>query len=200
MGRRIKQILFVAFLAIACFSVWIVMLYMRKAQEEKAWEREFLTRYHGALNDMAYSLGRFQKTESYEEQLSCLQEIINDLTQLKAYMEMHINLAGISMPDKTGGVDTAGWRETESVAGFIRNGGSINSRQIAAFQADGVISEQEAAVIQFLREETEKLYGDMTVMEDGANYRYVLSSLEVYQRLTEIMKDAKAQLLRINEE
>lgn len=55
-------------------------------------------------------------------------------------------------------------------------------------------------MIQFLREETEKLYGDMTVMEDGANYRYVLSSLEVYQRLTEIMKDAKAQLLRINEE
>lgn len=199
-GKGKIRLYIAAAIAFVCLAGWIALLYVQKAQEEKGWEHEFLTRYHAALNDMASDLGRFEEAETFEGQLSCLEAIASDLVQLKAHMEMHINLAGISMPEKTAsGVDMAGWREAESVIGLVSKGGTVDSCQIASFQADGAISEEEAAVIQFLKAETDRLYGDMTVPdENGMNYRYVLPSIEVYQRLTAIFQDMKAQLIRIN--
>lgn len=199
-GKGKIQLHIAAAIAVICLAGWIALLYVHKAREEKGWEYEFLTRYHAALNDMASDLGHFEETETFEGQLSCLEAITNDLVQLKAHMEMHINLAGISMPEKTvSGVDMAGWREAESVIGLVNKGGTVDSCQIESFQADGAISEEEAAVIQLLKEETDRLYGDMTVPdENGTNYKYVLSSIEVYQRLTAIFQDMKAQLIRIN--
>lgn len=199
-GKGKIQFHIAAAIAVICLAGWIVLLYVHKAREEKGWEHEFLTRYHAALNDMASDLGHFEETETFEGQLSCLEAITNDLVQLKAHMELHINLAGISMPEKTASeVDIAGWREAESIIGLVSKGGMVDSCQIASFQADGAISEEEAAVIQLLKEETDRLYGDMIVPdENGMNYKYELSSIEVYQRLTAIFQDMKAQLIRIN--
>lgn len=199
-GKGKIQLHIAAAIAVICLAGWTILLYVQKAQEEKGWEHEFLTRYHAALNDMLNDLGRFEETETFEGQISCLEAITNDFMQLKAHMEMHINLARISMPEKSvSGVDMAGWREAESVIGLINKGGTVNSCQIASFEADGAISEEEAAVMQLLKEGTDRLYGDMTAPdENGMNYKYVLSSIEVYQRLTAIFQDMKAQLIRIN--
>lgn len=198
MKKRKNGILAGAAAVIFCLAVWIIMLYAQKAREERAWEQEVLTRYYGGLNDAVHHLSGFREADSYDEQISCLQAVIKDLLQLKAYMEMHIHLAGVSTWGETEDADPAGWKKAESVAGLIVNGGTVNSRETESFLADGVISEQEAAVMEFLREETEGLYRDMTETEEGGDYRYVLSSGEVYRRLTEIMTDAHARLIQIN--
>lgn len=192
--KRKIQIHIAAVLVVVCLIGWIVMLYTERHREEKSWENQFLTRYHGALNDLAHHLGQFEEAKSFEDQFSCLETITNDLMQLKAFMEMHINLVGISMPESmTSGVDPSGWREAEMIVGLINNGGTVNSYQIESFWADGAISEWEAAVIQLLKEETEKLYIDMAVPAENGNYKYVLSSVEVYQRLAEIMQNVRRQ-------
>lgn len=42
---------------------------------------------------------------------------------------------------------------------------------------------------------------DMRMMEeDGVNYEYALSSLEVYRRWTEIMQNVKIQLVQIGQD
>lgn len=80
--------------------------------------------------------------------------------------------------------------------GLINNGGTIDSYQIESFRADGVISEAEVSALQLLKEEALKLQNDMCVSDDaGINYK--LSSVEVYQRLTEMMQKVKTQLLPV---
>lgn len=183
-----------AALVVVCLIGWIVILYVQKYQEEKNRENEFLMRYSAALNDVTHHLGQFEEMKSFEEQLSCLERVTNDLVQLKAYMEIHINL--LTPKGVTSKVNTSGWHEAETVIGLINNGGMIDSYQIESFRADGVISEAEVSALQLLKEEALKLQNDMC-MSDDAGINYKLSSVEVYQRLTEMMQKVKAQLLPV---
>lgn len=192
-----------AVLSVAGLAVWIAVLYTGRSSLENAWEKEFLIRYSAVLNDMASDLGHFEEADSDEEQLSCLWAVTNDLMQLKAFMEVHVNLMAVTMPEKmTAGADPPGWREAERVAGYISRGGTEKSEPLGA---EGAVSEETAAVIRLLREETEQLYGDMRAPEEGRadsegaegarpDYRYVLSSAEVYQRLTEMLQRVRRQI------
>ncbi len=77
----------------------------------------------------------------------------------------------------------------------INTGGFLQSEQIEPFQADGF----HAAVILLMKKEMDRLYSEMTIMdEDGGNYKYALSSIEVYQRLIEISYYVKSQILQIH--
>lgn len=201
--KRKIQIHIVAVLVVVCLVGWIVLLYAEKHQEKGDWEKEFLTRYSAVLSDVSWHLGQFEEMKSFEDQRACLETITNDLMQLKAYMEMHIKLAGISMPEKikASEINTLGWHEVETAIGFINNGGMIDSCLIESFWTDGAISEEENSVIRFLKEETEKLWKDMHLVdEDGVDDQYVLSSLQVYQRLTEMMQQVKVQLMQLNQQ
>ncbi len=199
---RSRVLLYIAAASVTvCLIGWIIMLYAERSRIEKGWENEFLMRYSAVLNDVTHNLGYFEEADSYEGQISYLELVINNLMQLKAFMEMHSKLAAVTEPGShVSEADQEGWREAERVAWFIGNGGIMDSYQIEPFRADGVISEGEAAVMQFLKEEAEKLYHDMTVPDkDGMNYRYdVLSAIEVYQRLTELMQDVRRMLTQGN--
>ena len=197
-GQKIQK--YIAAAVIVCLVGWIAVLYVERHRQEKGWENQFLSQYSAALSDVTWHLGQFEEMKSFEDQLDCLELITNDLMQLKAYMEMHIELLSVSKPKIASTVDSLGWHEAETVIGFINNGGAINSDSIESFRADGVISTEEIAIIQLLKEETEKLVEDMRMMdEDEVNYEYALSSLEVYRRLTEIMQNVKIQLVRMGQ-
>lgn len=197
-GQKIQK--YIAAAVIVCLVGWIAVLHVERHRQEKGWENQFLSQYSAALSDVTWHLGQFEEMKSFENQLDCLELITNDLMQLKAYMEMHIELLGVSKPKIASTVDPLGWHEAETVIGLINNGGAINSDSIESFRADGVISTEEIAIIQLLKEETEKLVDDMRMMdEDGVNYEYALSSLEVYRRLTEIMQNVKIQLVRMGQ-
>lgn len=43
-----------AAIVVICLAGWIALLYVQKAQKEKGWEYEFLTRYHAALNELIH--------------------------------------------------------------------------------------------------------------------------------------------------
>ena len=196
--KRKIQIHIAAAFVVVCLVGWIVLIYAEKHQEKEDWENEFLMRYSAVLSDATWHLGQFEEMKSFEDQKACLEIITNDLMQLKAYMEMHINLAGISMPEaiKAPEINTSGWYEVETVIGIINNGGTIDSYSIESFWTDGAISEEEKGVIWFLKEEMEKLWRDMHLLnEDGVNDQYVLSSLEIYQRVTEMMQQVKHQMI-----
>lgn len=165
---------------------WIVRLYTERSALEKRQEQEFLTRYGAGLNDLANSLERFEGAQTPYDQISCLNDVLDDLTELKAFMEMHIKL----VEDVTDAGPSA-WRETEKVVWRIRHGGE----QTEAFDKDGFISQSEAAVILTLEDEIRILRSDMTVLLDDGNYEYRLTSLEVYSRLKEIMVDIQTQLI-----
>lgn len=200
---RPRVLLSTAYIAAAAVTVcligWIIMLYAERSRVEKGWENEFLTRYSAALNDVTHHLRCFEEADSYEGQISYLDMVINDLMQLKAFMEMHSKLAAVAEPDShVSGADQEGWKEAERVAWFIGSGGIMDSYQIEPFRADGVISEDEATIVRVLKEETEKLYHDMTV-QDGTNYRQdALTSIEVYRRLTELLQDVLRMLTQGN--
>lgn len=197
-GQKIQKYIMAA--VIVCLVGWIAVLHVERHRQEKGWENQFLAQYSAALSDVTWHLEQFEEMKSFENQLDCLGLITNDLMQLKAYMEMHIELLSVSKPKIASTVDSLGWHEAETVIGFINNGGAINSDSIESFRADGVISTEEIAIIQLLKEETEKLVDDMRMMdEDGVNYEYALSSLEVYRRLTEIMQNVKIQLVRMGQ-
>lgn len=197
--RKVQRYIVAVFLTVCCIG-WIALLYIQDFREKKAWEQEFLTRYHAAMNDLICDLDHFKEMKSFEEQLSCLGAITNDMMQLKAYMEIHVNLITISMPEvRNAHMDPAGWREMESIIGLINNGGFLHSEQIESFQADGFLSEEEAAVILLMKKEMDRLYSEMTtISENGGNYKYALSSIEVYQHLTEISYYVKSQILQIH--
>ena len=175
--KRIILIHIVAAIAVVFLVGWIVMLYGEKARQEKAWESGFLVRYGAALNDIVSHLGNFEEADSSEEQFSWLGAVTNDLMQLKAFMEMHVKL--INFKD-----DGPGWREAERLAGFISNGGTMDSHQIESFRADGIISKEEKAILRLLKDEIIKLNHDM------------LSSAEVYQRLTELLQNVQRQMIQ----
>lgn len=182
-----------AVLTLAGLAVWIVMLYAERSRLEEAWEKEFLMRYSAVLNDLASDLGHFEEADSFDGRLSCLEAVTNDLMQMKAFMEMHVKLMTITMPEKMSvGMDPAGWQEAERVVRYIRTGGRSDVQKTEAFGADGAIPEDEAAMIRLLKEETEKLYRDMTA-ESGSDDNYVLSSAEVYRRLTELLQKVRRQ-------
>lgn len=195
-GKGKIQIHIAAIAVIICLVGWIAMLYAQKNQREQSLENEFLTRYSAALNDVIFHLEEFEGAKSFEEQLSCLEKITIDITQLKAYMEMHVKLP--TSKDMSAGINTLGWNEAETIIAFINNGGTINSYQIESFREDGIISEDEAAIIQFLKEEAKELWSDMCVLEEDGVCKYILSSAEVYQRLTELMQNGKLQLIQAN--
>ena len=164
---------------------WIVKLYAERSDLEKRQEQEFLTRYGAGLNDLAHSLERFGEAQTPYDQISCLNDVLDDLTELKAFMEMHIKLV-----EDVADADPSAWRETEKVIWRIRHGGE----QTEAFDKDGIISESEAAVILMLKDEVATLRSDVTVWRDDGNYENALTSLEVYSRLKEIMTGIQAQL------
>lgn len=190
MGKRKILIHIAAAVAFVCLAGWIIMLYSEKDRQGKALENEFLMRYGAVLNDIASNLDHFEEADSFEEQISYLEAVNNDLMQLKAFMEMHVKL--MNFKD-----DGPGWREAERLAGFIGNGGTLDSYQIESFWADGAISEREAAVLRLLKDETQNLYHDMMASDgDEANYKYVLSSAEVYQRLAELLQNVRRQMIQ----
>lgn len=187
---------------IVCLAGWIMALYIERNQQEKGWENQFLAQYSAVLSDVTWHLGQFEEMKSFEDQRASLEVVTNDLMQLKASMKMHIELLSVSKPKvMTSAVDSLGWHEAETVIGLINNGGAINSDSVDSFWSDGIISKEEYAVIQLLKEEMVKLWGDMRVVdEEGAAEVYALSSLEVYQRLTGIMQNVKMQLVRIGQD
>lgn len=196
--KRIILIHIAAAIAVGSLVGWIVMLYAEKDRQEKVRENEFLMRYGAVLNDMISDLGHFEEADLPEEQFSCLGAVTNDLMQLKAFMEMHVKLMTLKVPDDiSADSDQSGWREAERLVWFINNGGTMDSYQIESFRADGVISEGEAAILRLLKDETQNLYHDMMVPdEEGAYYKYVLSSAEVYQRLTELLQNVQRQMIQ----
>lgn len=196
--KRIILIHIVAAVVFVCLAGWIIMLYSEKDRQEKAWDNEFLMRYGAVLNDIASDLEHFEEADSSEEQFFCLGAVTNDLMQLKAFMEMHVKLMMLKVPDDISFEDDqSGWREAERLVGFINNGGTMDSYQIESFRADGVISEGEAAILRLLKYETQNLYHDMMAPdEDGAYYKYVLSSAEVYQRLTGLLQNVRRQMIQ----
>lgn len=190
MVHKRRRWIYAAAVLAAGLAVWIALLYAGRSRLENAWEKEFLTRYSAVLNDMASDLGHFEEAGSPEEQLLYLGAVANDLMQLKAFMEMHVNLMTITMPEQMAGADLSGWRKAERMARYISGGGTENGQEKEPFGA---------ALIRLLREETEQLYHDMRAPEEGRadpegavgagpDYRYVLSSAEVYQRLTEMLQ------------
>ena len=72
----------------------------------------------------------------------------------------------------------------------IENGGTEDSYITEPFGANGVISEEEAAAVRLLKEMTANLYRAMNASED----QYMLSSAEVYQRLTEMLQKVQRQM------
>lgn len=188
----------VAAIAVVCLAGWIVMLYGEKDRQEKAREKEFLVRYGAVLNDLTSDLDHFEKADSYEEQLSCLEAVTNDLMQLKAFMEIHVKLMALKVPDDMSSeADQSGWREAEKLVWFINNGGMMDSHQVESFRADGIISEEEAAILRLLKDETQNLYHEMIAPDgDESNYEYVLSSAEAYQRLAELLQNVRRQMIQ----
>ena len=166
---------------------WIVRLYAERSALEERQEQEFLTRYRAGLNDLANSLEKFVEAQTPDDQISCLNAVLDDLIELKAFMEMHIHLA-----ENVADAGPSAWRETEKLIWTIRYGG----KQTEAFDKDGIISENEAAVILLLKEEIGILRSDMTVWRDDGNYENNLTSLEVYSRLKEIMINIHTQLTK----
>lgn len=198
-AKRKLWIYAAAALVILCLLGWVVMLYAEKGRREDAWEKEFLMRYSAALNDLGSDLGHFEEADSFEEQLSGLGAVANDLMQLKAFMELHVNLM-VSGTDKAVlQIEPTGWKEAERAARYF-GGGPGDFYQREPFGADGAISEEEMAIIRFLREETERLYHDIwhhdaeAQGEGGVSDMYALSSAEVYQRLTEILQKLKGKM------
>lgn len=177
---------------------WIIMLYSENDRQEKARENEFLVRYGAVLNDLISDLDHFEEADSFEEQLSCLEAATNDLMQLKAFMEIHVKLMALKMPDDMSSeADQSGWREAEKLVWFITNGGMMDSHQVESFRTDGIISEEEADILRLLKDETQNLYHDMIAPDgDEANYKYVLSSAEVYQRLAELLQNVRRQMIQ----
>lgn len=175
----------IAVLVVVFLTGWIVKLYTERNALAKRQEQEFLTRYGAGLNDLDNSLERFGEAQTSYDQISCLNDVLDDLTELKAFMEMHIKLV-----EDVADADPSAWRETEKLVWKIRHDGE----QTEAFDKDGIISESEAAVILMLKEEISILRSDMTVLRDDGNYEYRLTSLEVYSRLKEIMIDTQTQL------
>lgn len=196
--KRIILIHIVAAVAVASLAGWIIMLYGEKDRQEKARENEFLMRYGAVFNDMISDFGHFEEADSPEEQFSCLGAVTNDLMQLKAFMEMHVKLMTLKVPDDISSEsDQSGWREAERLVWLINNGGTMDSYQMESFWADGIISEEEADILRLLKDETQKLYHDMMAPdEDGQGYKYVLSSAEVYQRLAELLQDVRRQMIQ----
>lgn len=197
MTRKRKLLLYIGgVLMAACLAGWIVMLYAEKGRLQNAWEKEFLTRYRAVLNDLVNDLGHFEDAGSYEEQFSCLGAVTDDLMQMKAFMEVHANLMTVTMPEIiSSGVEPSGWREAEKLAWQMGRGGTEGSYKAESFGADGAVSEEEAAMIRLLREETEALYHDLTEAADGGSPRdpCALSSAEVYKRLTELLQRVRRQ-------
>ena len=186
MTRKHKLLIYGIAVILAVFLTgWIIRLYAERSALEKRQEQEFLTRYGAGLNDLANSLERFGETQTSYDQISCLNDVLDDLTELKAFMEMHIKLI-----EDVADADPSAWRETEKVVWRIRHGGN----QTEAFDKDGIISESEAAVILMLKEEVATLRSDMVVLRDDGNYENSLTSLEVYSRLKEIMINIQTQL------
>lgn len=177
---------------------WIIMLYAEKDRQEKARENEFLVRYGAVINDLTSDLDHFEEADSFEEQLSCLEAATNDLMQLKAFMEIHVKLMALKVPDNMSPeADQSGWREAERLVWFINNGGMMDSHQVESFRTDGIISEEEADILRLLKDETQNLYHDMMAPDgDEANYKYVLSSAEVYQRLAELLQNVRRQMIQ----
>lgn len=189
MSRKRKiQVHVAAALVVLCLIGWIVMLYVGKHQEEKGQEYNILARYNFALTCLTDPLNKFEKMTTFEDQIDCLDVIADELKHLSAYVDMKNALIGTDTP--------ALYREIESVAILFTQGGRINGCSISPFAEDGKISEEEATVIRLLKEETEKLYHDITVLDkDGVNYKYVLTVNEVEQRLNTTIQNVRTQLI-----
>ena len=186
--KRKIQVHIVAALVAVCLTGWIVMLYVHNHQEEKSREHAVLTRYSFAFSCLTDPLNKFEKMTTFEDQIDCLEVIAEELRRLSTYVDMKNALMGTDDPIL--------YTKIESVAILFMQGGRINGGSISPFAEDGKISEEEAAVIRLLKEETEKLYHDMTVLDkDGVNYKYVLTVNEVEQRLNTTIQNVRTQLI-----
>ena len=189
MSRKRKiQIHVVAALVVVVLIGWIIFLYADEHQKEKGQENYILTMYDAALATLSVPLDQFDEAATPADQLSCLEVIVDELQHLSAYIDITYGFIDVSSPPL--------YVEIESIATLLIQGGTISGHSIAPFSEDGLISKEEAAVIQLLKEEIEKLRNDMTELDkDGVSYEYVLSPDEVYQRLTTIIENVQTRLI-----
>ena len=149
--------------------------------------------YDAALATLSVPLNQFDEAATPAEQLSCLEVIADELQHLSAYIDISYAYIGAGDPTL--------YTEIETIAILFMQGGAYNGHPIPSFSEDGVISEEEAAVIRLLKEETETLGNDMTVLDkDGVQYNYALSLGEVYQRLTAIIENVQTRLIGASQE
>ena len=190
--KRIIQVHIVAGLVIACLIGWIIVLYSEKHEAEKKQENDILTMYNIQLTKLSVPLSKFEEASTFDDQFSCLQVIADELRLFSAHLDM------VGMLGKAGTWPL--YSEVEGIAVVLMEGGTYNGLWIASFAEDGKISQEETQVILLLKEETEKLLGDMIAFEeDGVTYQYVLSCEEVHERLWEIIEDVDSQLIQINQ-
>lgn len=191
--KRKIQIHIVAALVVVCLIGWIVFLYAEARQKEKGQDNHILTMYDVALTTLSVPLNQFDEAVTPADQLSCLEVIADELQHLSAYIDISYGLIGTGDPTL--------YTKIETIAILFMQGGTYNGRPIPSFPEDGTISNEEAAVIRLLKEETETLRNDMTVLDkDGVNYEYVLSLDEVYRRLTTIIENVQTRLIGASQE
>ncbi len=193
MRKRRKLLIHIAAaLVIAGLMTWIAALYVSEHQRKKGGEYAALTRYSFALTCLTDPLNKFEKMTAFEDQINCLEVIADELRRLSIYIDMKNAVFGTDYPTL--------YTEIETTAILLEQGGTISGCSLSPFAEDGKISEEEAAVIQLLKEETEQLYHDMTVsVSDGNGYRYVLTPDETDRRLNEMIQNVRAQLVKTNQ-
>ena len=173
--------IFLAVLLVTC----LVIVHIAAYNEKKGEDSHILTMYDSTLLDLCTSLDQFEAAQSPDNQLACLQVIEEQLKILSAHMQM-----SSSFIDGNTGLYMANAIDVKCVADLIEG-----------FKQDDKISMDEAAVIQQLREDVEKLRIDMrkSLDEEGvAAYEWLLTPSEVFQKLTVIMQDIEAAILEIN--
>lgn len=196
MTKKKKIVLIGSILLAVLLATWIVILHITAYNEKKGEDSHILTMYDIALLDLSTSLGQFEAAQSFDNQLACLQVIEEQLKILSAHMQM-----SSSFIDENTDLYMANAIEVQGVADLIEGGGMVNGHTVLSFKEDDKISTDEAAVIQQLKEDVEKLRIDMrkSLDEEGvAAYEWLLTPSEVFQKLTVVMQDTEAAILKIN--
>lgn len=180
-------------LAAVVLIVWIVCIHIQAYNENRGEDNHILAMYDSGLLFLSNALDTFDTAQNFDDQLVCLQAVTEELNILSAQMEMsHPFIEGDT------GMYASDAQEAKIVANLIETGGMVNGQSIPSFKEDGKISADEAAVLQQLQDEVETLRNAMrkNLEEQGGSYEYVLQPSELFQRVTAIMQETNAAMLR----